>query len=394
MRPDGSSDGGLHVRGLAKAFGGTAVLRDVTMDVPAGAFVALLGASGCGKSTLLRIIAGLEAQDAGSVTIGGAPVDHLPPARRGVAMVFQSYALYPHMTVAQNIGMPLELRRLTLRERLPLLRTLSLRRRAVMRDVRKDVEEVARQLQIADLLDRKPAQLSGGQRQRAALGRAMVARPRVFLFDEPLSSLDAKLRVHMREELVDLHRRLGATFIYVTHDQAEAMTMAHRVALMDGGEVIQYAPPGELYAQPADIRVASFIGSPAINLLPAVATAGGLRAAGIHLPVATGLAPGTGLTLGLRPEALRPLAAGARGPFIPARLRRAEDLGPEWLLHADLADGARLTFRLGATEHAAARAEGALEEALALAVLPAGIHLFDADGRRLQPCHLLQAAAC
>ena len=366
MRSDRTAEGGLLVSGVAKAFGRTPVLRGVDLDVPPGAFVALLGASGCGKSTLLRIVAGLEAQDAGSVAIGGAPVDRLPPARRGVAMVFQSYALYPHMTVAQNIGMPLEMRRLTLPERLPLLRALSPRRRRVMRGVRDEVASVARLLRIEELLERRPGQLSGGQRQRVALGRAMVARPRLFLFDEPLSSLDAKLRLHMREELVDLHRRLGATFVYVTHDQAEAMTMADRVALMDGGEVVQYAPPGELYARPADIRVATFIGSPAINLLPAVATAGGLATGGVHLPISTGQAPRTRLTPGLRPEALRPGPADTQAPCITATLRRAEDLGPEWLLHADLADGTRVTLRLGAAEHAAARAAGALEGGVTL----------------------------
>jgi len=389
-----AEQGGLSVSGLAKSFGRTAVLRGVDLDVPAGSFVALLGASGCGKSTLLRIVAGLEAQDAGSVAIGGAPVDHLPPARRSVAMVFQSYALYPHMSVAQNIGMPLEMRRLTLPERLPLLRALSPRRRQVMRAVREEVGAVARQLHIEELLDRRPAQLSGGQKQRVALGRAMVARPRLFLFDEPLSSLDAKLRLHMREELVDLHRRLGATFLYVTHDQAEAMTMADRVALMDGGEVVQYAPPGELYARPADLRVATFIGSPAINLLPAVATAGGIAAAGMHLPIAAAVPAGTPLTLGIRPEALRPLAAGASAPAVTARLRRAEDLGAEWLLHADLADGTRLTARLGAAEHTAARAAGALDAALRFAVLNPGAHLFDASGRRIEAGAAAMVPAC
>jgi multiple sugar transport system ATP-binding protein len=300
------------------------------------------------------------------------------------------------MTVAQNIGMPLEMRRLSLAERLPLLRLLSPRRRRVMRDVAGDVAAVARQLQIEELLDRRPAQLSGGQKQRVALGRAMVARPRLFLFDEPLSSLDAKLRLHMREELVELHRRLGATFVYVTHDQAEAMTMADRVALMEDGAVLQYAPPGDLYALPTDLRVATFIGSPPINLLRAVATETGIATAGVHLPLRTGLAPGTKLTLGLRPEALRPLPPGgaAHAPTIAARLRRAENLGAEWLLHVDLAEGERMTIRMGAAEHAEARAAGAIGDAVALDVLTAGAHLFAADGRRVAMRKSAPAPAC
>jgi multiple sugar transport system ATP-binding protein len=201
------------------------VLEDVDLTVEPGEFLTLVGPSGCGKSTLLRIIAGLEAADRGSVAIGGRTVDLLPPDQRDVAMVFQSYALYPHMTVAGNMATPLEMRRLTLAERLPLVRLLSPRRPRVMRGIMAELRAVAETLQIADLLDRKPARLSGGQRQRVALGRAMVRRPRVFLMDEPLSNLDAALRVHMRSELAELHARLGITFIYVTHDQVEAMTM-------------------------------------------------------------------------------------------------------------------------------------------------------------------------
>ena len=228
----------------------------------------LVGPSGCGKTTLIRIIAGIESQDSGSVLIGGSAIDHLRPHERRVAMVFQSYALYPHMSVRANLSLPLVMSRLRLHERLPLVRLLSGRRRAVMRGIESEVEAVAQQLQLGALLDRRPAQLSGGQRQRVALGRAMVRHPDVFLMDEPLSNLDAKLRVHMRTELAELHQRLGATFIYVTHDQVEAMTMSNRVAMMDSGDIIQLGTPTELYARPANVKVAQFIGSPAINLLP------------------------------------------------------------------------------------------------------------------------------
>ena len=200
---------------IAKAFGETSVLKGVSLSVQNGEFLTLVGPSGCGKSTMIRIVAGLEAQDEGAISIGGSSVDRLRPHERRVAMVFQSYALYPHLTVRENIALPLMMSRLRLWERIPLLRFLSTRRRAVMREVNREVETIASQLHLENLLARRPAQLSGGQRQRVALGRAMVRHPDVFLMDEPLSNLDAKLRVHMRSELAELHRRLGATFIYV-----------------------------------------------------------------------------------------------------------------------------------------------------------------------------------
>jgi multiple sugar transport system ATP-binding protein len=225
-----------------------------------------VGPSGCGKTTLIRIIAGIESQDSGAVLIGGAPIDHLRPHERRVAMVFQSYALYPHMSVRANLSLPLVMARLRLHERLPLIRLLSTRRRTVMQGIESEVEAVAQQLQLGALLDRRPAQLSGGQRQRVALGRAMVRHPDVFLMDEPLSNLDAKLRVHMRTELA-------------AHDQVEAMTMSDRVAMMDSGQILQLGTPSELYGRPANVKVAQFIGSPAINLLPgSVGSNGGSRA--------------------------------------------------------------------------------------------------------------------
>ncbi|MFM8681396.1 MAG: ABC transporter ATP-binding protein [Alphaproteobacteria bacterium] len=332
---------GLSLRRIEKSFGATQVLRGVDLDIADGEFLTLVGASGCGKSTLLRIIAGLETQDAGSVAIGGAPVDHLRPHERRVAMVFQSYALYPHMTVFRNIAMPLVMARMSLLERLPILRALSPGRRARMEGLARDVEATAAQLQIQALLQRKPSQLSGGQRQRVALGRAMVRQPDVFLMDEPLSNLDAKLRVHMRAELAELHRRLGTTFVYVTHDQVEAMTMSDRVAVMDAGEILQLGTPTELYERPSNTRVARFIGSPAINLLPARAGADGVvEMAGMRLGLRVAARAGEALGVGLRPEALRPVAdAAGAGRVLRARLRRRENLGAESILHADLAMG-------------------------------------------------------
>ncbi len=371
----------IGIEGVEKAFGGTVVLRGVSLDVRDGEFLTLVGPSGCGKSTLLRVIAGLERQEHGSVTIGGRNVDALKPAARGVAMVFQSYALYPHMTVARNIATPLEMQRLTLAERLPLLRLLSPRRPRVMRGIMEEVRGVATALQLEALLGRKPGQLSGGQRQRVALGRAMVRHPDAFLMDEPLSNLDARLRVHMRGELAELHRRLGATFVYVTHDQTEAMTMSDRVALMLDGRIVQLGTPATLYDRPDSIAVAQFIGSPPIALVPVIADGSALFAAGVRLALRP--VPGAA-TLGLRAEAVCPVAAGTAGA-LPARLGRAENLGAEWLLHATLADAGAtpIVCRLTAEAHAAARAAGLIGQTLWLLPDAARAHLFDAEGRRI-----------
>src|SRR5262249_32602720 len=263
-----------------------------------------LGPSGCGKSTLLRILAGLELQDAGSVSIGERVVDGLRPKRRDVAMVFQSYALYPHMTVASNMALPLRMRRLSGLRRLPLLGHLLPGTARVVSDIDMEVTRTAKSLGIGHLLARKPGQLSGGQRQRVAVGRAMVRHPAVFLMDEPLSNLDAKLRVQMRAEIKELHQRLGITFIYVTHDQAEAMTLSDRVAVMLDGELLQVAPPQDIYADPDDRRVAEFIGSPKINMLEGIVRErGSISVAGSSLLRKADVAVGTGLTLGIRPEA-------------------------------------------------------------------------------------------
>ncbi|MGH6859481.1 MAG: ABC transporter ATP-binding protein, partial [Phyllobacterium sp.] len=242
----------VQLKSITKSFGAHSVLSGIDIDVADGEFLTLVGPSGCGKSTLIRIIAGLEPQTSGSVLVDDVEIDHLRPHERRVAMVFQSYALYPHMSVFNNIAVPLTMHHLSTWERLPLIKYASARRRRLMPDITREVEAVAAQLQIEPLLHRRPAQLSGGQRQRVALGRAMVRHPSVFLMDEPLSNLDAKLRVHMRTELAELHERLKSTFIYVTHDQVEAMTMSDRVAMMDCGHVLQLGTPTELYARPAN----------------------------------------------------------------------------------------------------------------------------------------------
>jgi multiple sugar transport system ATP-binding protein len=366
----------IELSGISKSFGSARILDEVALAIADGEFLTLVGPSGCGKSTLIRIIAGLEVQTAGSVSIGGAPIDHLRPHERGVAMVFQSYALYPHMTVAANIALPLVMSRLPLRERLPPASWFSGRRRRVQREIDREVRAVAAQLRIEELLGRRPAQLSGGQRQRVALGRAMVRKPAAFLMDEPLSNLDAKLRVHMRAELSDLHRRLGTTFVYVTHDQVEAMTMSDRVAMMGHGSILQLGTPDELYHRPASIEVAEFIGNPAINILPVTVGAGGIvELFGRPLPLKSRLAPGTKASLGLRPEAIA-LSAAPDGAVLAARLRRAEHLGPEKILHLALADAQEVTVTCRVPTSVAVAAD----EVVSLAIDPQAAHLFGPDG--------------
>src|SRR5580692_12139737 len=282
----------VSVSGLCKSFGPLQVLKDIHLPIDAGDFTVLLGPSGCGKSTLLNAIAGLEDTDAGIVEIDGADVTHHEPSKRGIAMVFQSYALYPTMSVRKNLSFGLRVR--------------SVPREEVVRRV----DWAARLLQIDELLDRKPSQLSGGQRQRVAIGRALVQHAKVFLFDEPLSNLDAKLRTEMRVELKRLHKELGATIVYVTHDQIEAMTLATRIAVMRAGRIEQYAAPDELYEEPATLFVASFVGSPAMNfmrgiLLPGNAPAvqvGSARLSLDHYRFRTSPAAGQEVVVGIRPE--------------------------------------------------------------------------------------------
>jgi multiple sugar transport system ATP-binding protein len=322
----------ISLRDIRKSFGSTSVLKGVSLDIAKGEFVSLLGPSGCGKSTLLRIIAGLEAQDAGDVLIAGEDVSARRASDRNLAMVFQSYALYPHLTVRQNMMVPLRMRDLTAIERVPVLGAALPGRRDKITAMHSRVDEVAATLQIASLMNRKPAHLSGGQRQRVALGRAMVRNPVAFLMDEPLSNLDAALRVHMRTEIADLHQALGTTFVYVTHDQIEAMTMSNRIAVMLDGQIIQIGSPGEIYDNPRDIRVAQFIGSPKMNLFDALADDTGKPVVdGDTLPGNYAVAPGAALRVGIRPEHLV-LTDPGQGR-LSGTIRHRENLGPEILLH-------------------------------------------------------------
>jgi multiple sugar transport system ATP-binding protein len=334
---------------------------DLTIDD--GEFLVLVGPSGSGKSTALRMLAGLEACDEGSIWIGDRDVTLVQPKDRDVAMVFQSYALYPHMTVAQNIGFPLK-------------------QQKVPRDEReKQVREAARILDLEDYLDRKPKQLSGGQRQRVAMGRAIVRHPQVFLMDEPLSNLDAKLRVQTRAELADLQARLGVTTVYVTHDQVEAMTMGHRVAILDYGVMQQCDTPNELYRHPANLFVAGFIGSPAMNLVPTRVGDGAAVFGTISIPLDPAVAAavaetdGSELTLGVRPQALTLGTEGA-----PAEVKTVEELGSETFVFAELdhlGKPTRVRVRVDA-DYAVARGDNTHVGVLG------PVHVFGPDGLRLK----------
>jgi len=279
----------VSLSGISKSFGALRVLTDIHLPIDAGDFTVLLGPSGCGKSTLLNVIAGLEDINTGTVEIDGTDVTHHEPSKRGIAMVFQSYALYPTMSVRRNLSFGLRVRSVPKQE------------------VARRVDWVAKLLQIGDLLDRKPSQLSGGQRQRVAIGRALVQQAKVFLFDEPLSNLDAKLRTEMRVELKRLHKELGTTIIYVTHDQIEAMTLATRIAVMRAGRIEQYATPDDLYESPTTLFVAGFVGSPAMNFMRGRLTAGTVQVGSAQLPVngyqfRSSPADGQEVVLGIRPE--------------------------------------------------------------------------------------------
>lgn len=370
--------------GVRKSFDRTDVLKGVNLCIADGEFISLVGPSGCGKSTLLRIIAGLEEQTAGSVRIGGEIVDGIRPADRNLAMVFQSYALYPHLTVFDNIAVPLRMRRLSMPQRLALLRWLVPGTRETERGIRADVEKVADLLGLKELLDRKPGQLSGGQRQRVAVGRAIVREPQAFLLDEPLSNLDAKLRVHMRTEIAQLHRRLGATFIYVTHDQAEAMTMSDRIAVMMDGNIIQIGSPDEVYDDPQDLRVAEFIGSPKINILEGgiVAEDRKLALGSARIPVTVADRPGQLIRVGVRPEALK-LANADTAP-VSGVLAHKENLGAEVLLHVNVTEQtAPVVIRL---DHGGARGID-IGDTVGLAFAWEDLRLFDPSGRRVSAFH-------
>ena len=371
----------ISLSGIAKSFGTTEVLKGVDLTVAAGEFVTLVGPSGCGKSTLLRILAGLERPDGGRVEIDGRDVTAVRPADRNLAMVFQSYALYPHLSVEENMMTPLKLRDLTRLQRLPLVGPLLAQDR--YRALRRQVRGAAETLKIEDLLSRKPGQLSGGQRQRAALGRAMVRNPVAFLMDEPLSNLDAALRVHMRSELSQLHRRLATTFVYVTHDQAEALTMSDRMAVMMHGAILQLGPPDEIYNSPASVEVARFVGSPAINLLPGeIDGQGRLSVLGRPFSWAPA-AERQPLLVGVRPEhmALAPEGSAQFSGFV----RHRENLGADLFLHLELSDGNTKVILRCDPAVLAERTQGgaALGTRVGLSIDPQCLHLFGSNGRRL-----------
>jgi multiple sugar transport system ATP-binding protein len=367
---------GIAIEGVSKDYkNGPHAVDDVSLEVRDGEFMVLVGPSGCGKSTLLKLIAGIEETSAGTIRIGDRDVTHLDPRKRDIAMVFQNYALYPHLSVRANLGFGLKLRK------------------TAKGDIASRVDEVAKILGLQELLERKPGELSGGQRQRVAMGRAIVREPAAFLMDEPLSNLDAKLRVSMRAQLSRLHERLGVTTVYVTHDQVEAMTLGQRVAVMRGGVLQQCDTPERLFEHPANLFVAAFIGSPAMNLVEATVEDGEARFGSCRVPLAPGSHLRGRLVLGIRPHDLK------IGPGIPGRVQVVERLGTEThvVVGVDaprlrvpalaeaidaspdddvlLAEDDRAAFTL-VTE---ARAEVAVGDRIELTVDPARLHGFDLD---------------
>ncbi|HPU51442.1 MAG TPA: ABC transporter ATP-binding protein [Burkholderiaceae bacterium] len=370
----------IQIRSLSKSFGATRVLNGVSLDVHDGEFISLVGPSGCGKSTLLRILAGLEAQDEGEVRMGGERIDSLAPGARDIAMVFQSYALYPHLSVRDNIAVPLLVRRLNRWQRMPLIGGWWPGGRAIRHQIEAEVQAAARLLDISRLLDRRPGQLSGGQRQRTALGRAMVRRPQAYLMDEPLSNLDANLRVQMRSEIAALHRSRGGTFVYVTHDQTEALTMSTRLAVMMDGVLLQVASPADIYFDPVDLRVAEFVGNPRINLLACDADAhGGIlhRNAALGLRLAHRGGMDRRVTVGVRSEAIRLTPRTGEGRL--GTVTGHEHLGSEVLVQVTLNDGGAVVVgrrdALGGVPERGAEVSVAFEAGRVLA--------FGSDGRRL-----------
>ncbi|WP_274627408.1 ABC transporter ATP-binding protein [Arvimicrobium flavum] len=359
---------GLSLHGVKKRFGQTEVITGVDLSVADGEFVVFVGPSGCGKSTLLRMIAGLETTSDGRIEIGGKDVTGLDPAKRGIAMVFQTYALYPHMTVAANMGFPLEMSGLAQAE------------------IDAKVAEAAKVLHLEPYLRRKPRELSGGQRQRVAIGRAIVRKPGVFLFDEPLSNLDAELRVQMRIEIARLHQQLKSTMIYVTHDQVEAMTLASRIVVLRAGRIEQVGAPLELYQNPDNAFVAGFIGSPRMNFFAATVVDAGEQGVGVAAP-AIGLArltatprgaapkPGATITVGIRPEHFLP--AGAAAATLEGRLTMVERLGGVTYGHAALADDSMITVE---SRGDAEFVDGAETR---FGIDPQKVYLFDSEGRRI-----------
>lgn len=357
----------LTLTDVRKSFGKTEVIHGIDIDIAEGEFIVIVGPSGCGKSTLLRMVAGLETVTAGEIGIDGKVVNGMEPMDRDIAMVFQNYALYPHMSVFDNMAYGLKIAKTPKAE------------------IEARVAQAAKMLQLEPYLRRKPRELSGGQRQRVAMGRAIVREPAVFLFDEPLSNLDAKLRVQMRLEIKALQKQLGITSLYVTHDQVEAMTMSDRVALLQEGRLLQVGPPAALYGDPASADVARFIGSPEVNLLPVRAAAGALQLAGQALPVASGQAEGTDLMLGIRPEAIRLAdASTAGGCFGLQVVRRAvEDLGGELVVHGSLAHAPDIPLRLRLQKAPDGSAPIPVPDTFAAEVPMGAVLLFAADGQRV-----------
>ena len=377
----------LKLTKVSKAFGQTQVLRQVSLDIQPGEFVSLLGPSGCGKSTLLRIIAGLIHADEGDVQLNAQSVVGLKPNQRNIAMVFQNYALYPHMTVRDNIATPLVMSRMGFWARQPLLHRFWPGNHSIKQEIKKFVMSTAKGLQIEALLDRKPGQLSGGQKQRVALARAMVRSPSVFLMDEPLSNLDAKLRVQVRDELSDLHLRLKATFLYVTHDQTEALTLSDRVAVMDAGQVLQYDSPQNLYQKPDNLAVARFIGNPQINCWEMKVDGLGRLNQGQWLVQGTmPLSAHSSVTLGLRPEHIHvsdnpSLFASDVDVRVKVRVMRVENHGPDWVFWAepDVSKSVPLTVR--ASNRALAKV--AVGDSLWIGWALQDCLIFGANGQRL-----------
>jgi sn-glycerol 3-phosphate transport system ATP-binding protein len=357
----------ISIRGLRKSYGGAEIMHGIDLDVRDGEFVVVLGPSGCGKSTLLRLIAGLEEISGGEIAISGRVVNRLEPRERGCAMVFQNYALYPHMTVAENIGYALKVAGVSKRER------------------SERIVKVAKTLELDELLDRKPAALSGGQRQRVAMGRAMIREPSVFLFDEPLSNLDAKLRVQMRIEIRRLHQRLNATSIFVTHDQIEAMTLADRLVVMNEGRIEQVGAPAAVYRRPSTHYVAGFIGSPAMNFFEARVVAPDRvafgRNAALSLPRNTRLpAAGDVVILGVRPEDIQ-IAHAVGDDAFPFDVEMIEELGAGRLLYGRLAE----TDCTVATPSTMAPSPG---KAVFARIPAESVHLFSAEsGIRMDPAN-------
>ncbi|MEA2745426.1 MAG: multiple sugar transport system ATP-binding protein [Acetobacteraceae bacterium] len=354
----------LQLRNMRKSYGTSEVIKGIDLDISDREFVVFVGPSGCGKSTLLRMIAGLEEITAGDLTIDGKRVNRVGPADRGLAMVFQSYALYPHMTVRQNMAFALRLARVS----------------KVERD--RKVDAAARILQLEPYLERRPKDLSGGQRQRVAIGRAIVRQPKVFLFDEPLSNLDAALRGQMRIELLRLHEELNATMIYVTHDQVEAMTMADKIVVLQAGRVEQVGSPLELYHHPTNLFVAGFIGSPRMNLVEATVVETSASGTSVTLPsgpqITVPVEPSTArtgepVTLGIRPEGLHIDPAGP----ITATVAVVERLGGLTLLHVNVEGSHQMTVQIEGSDSTRAH------DQIRLAVDPAACHLFDKAGQAL-----------